>query len=108
MSFVAVILMIPVALWLFKRTRAMRPGADGPLTIVATMAVGQRERVAVVRAGDRTLLLGITTQSVNLLCELDGWPDKASSPTAASRFSALLERHRGDPQPPADDAHKPS
>ena len=108
MSFVAVIVMIPVALWLFKRTRALRSGADGPLSIVAALGVGPRERIAVVRAGDRTLLLGITAQSVNLLCELDGWPDKADSPVAASRFFALLERHRADTRQPGNNANTPS
>jgi flagellar protein FliO/FliZ len=38
---------------------------------VRQVAVGTRERIAVVQAGDEQFLVGITTQSVNLISRLD-------------------------------------
>ena len=43
--------------------------AGGSLRIVASLAVGQRERAVVVQVGDRQLLLGVAPGRVDLLHE---------------------------------------
>jgi len=74
LAFIAVIAMIPLALWLMKRGQALRPRASGPLTLVAGLSMGPRERIAVVQAGGRYLVVGVTAQSINVLSTLDHWP----------------------------------
>ena len=91
-AFVAVILMIPVALWLMKRTQSLRPGGPGALSVVAGLSVGPRERIAVVRAAGRYLVIGVTGQSMTLLATLDHWPEGAAPQPGATAFASLLER----------------
>lgn len=99
LAFVAVLAMIPAALWVVKRAQSPR-SSRGPLSLVAGLALGPRERVVVVRAADRHLLVGITGQSMTLLAELERWPTDAE-PGAATPFASLLERSGRDQRPPA-------
>jgi flagellar protein FliO/FliZ len=110
LAFIAVIAMIPLALWLMKRGQALRPRASGPLTLVAGLSMGPRERIAVVQAGGRYLVVGVTAQSINVLGTLDSWPGTdeqqqgtaAPAAQAASLFARVLrgvDRRDGhDPQ----------
>jgi flagellar protein FliO/FliZ len=82
LAFIAVIAMIPLALWLMKRGQALRPRASGPLTLVAGLSMGPRERIAVVQAGGRYLVVGVTAQSINVLSTLDDWPGAKQDPAA--------------------------
>ena len=70
-AFVLVIAMIPAAVWLLKRAQAMRPARDGALQLVAGLAVGPRERIAVVNVGERALVVGITAHGITHLATLD-------------------------------------
>ena len=90
LAFAAVVAMIPAALWLLRRSQSPR-SSRGPLSLVAGLAVGPRERIVVVRAADRHLVVGITGQSMTLLAELERWPADAQAPTS-SPFASLLER----------------
>jgi flagellar protein FliO/FliZ len=97
LAFVAVIAMIPLALWLMKRGQALRPRASGPLAVIAGLSMGPRERIAVVQAGDRYLVVGVTAQTINVLATLDTWPGQdVEAPGAApglpgaSLFSRVL------------------
>lgn len=90
LAFAAVVAMIPAALWLLRRSQSPR-ASRGPLSLVAGLAVGPRERIVVVRAADRHLVVGITGQSMTLLAELEGWPTDAQPATNAP-FASLLER----------------
>jgi flagellar protein FliO/FliZ len=86
-------LIIGVA-WLARRFTpgAMRGGA--PLTIVASQAVGQRERVVVVEVADQWLVLGVAPGHVSSLGTL---PKGSLSPTtpATTPFSSALSRALG-------------
>jgi flagellar biosynthetic protein FliO len=66
-----VLVAIPLSLWLFKFFGRLHPSQAGPLRIVHRTALGPREHMAIVKAGERTLLIGITAQSINTLCELN-------------------------------------
>jgi len=90
LAFAAVVAMIPAALWLLRRSQSPR-SARGPLSVVAGLAVGPRERIVVVRAADRHLVVGVTGQSMTLLAELEHWPADAQAATGAS-FASLMER----------------
>ena len=78
-AFALVIALIPLSLWLLKRTQTLRPAHGGPLSLHSSLALGPRERIAIVRAGDRWLVLGITAQAIATLAELDEAPPAAAS-----------------------------
>lgn len=95
---------IPLALWALRRNRTFGPrGGARVFSVEGGILLGARERIALVRADDKWLVVGITSQSINLLTELDGPPASldvqgvdldASSPRSAGGFKDLLQRAR--------------
>ena len=81
--FVAIIALIPAALWLLKRLQLGTLPHNRLLTLVGGLPVGPRERIAIVEAQGRWLMVGITAQSISLLATLDR-PDDAASAIAAA------------------------
>jgi flagellar protein FliO/FliZ len=57
-------------LWWLRRGRTLGSGNRGPMKIVQAVAVGARERVVVLDAQGRRLVLGVTAQRVELIAEL--------------------------------------
>jgi flagellar protein FliO/FliZ len=81
------------AAWAIRR---VAPGAARPnalLRTVATLAVGQRERVVVVEVADQWLVLGVSAGGINALSTLP----KGSAPPqpATPPFARLLARATG-------------
>jgi flagellar biosynthetic protein FliO len=59
--------------WLMKRFLpgvARRPVERVDLGVIAQMSLGSRQRVAVIRVADRTLVIGVTEGSITTLAEL--------------------------------------
>ena len=103
-AFAAVVAAIPLALALLKRAQSIRPGRRGVVNVVGGVAVGPRERIAVVEAGGKWLVLGITSQNINLLVTLDEAPGPdaglpADATAAPGSFAAWLTRFRNHEQP---------
>ncbi len=59
--------LIGLLAWLLRRMPGWGGGAGGALKIVATLPVGQRERVVVVQVGEQQLLLGVSAGQVEML-----------------------------------------
>ncbi|MBE1161420.1 FliO/MopB family protein [Dyella acidiphila] len=55
-------------LWWLKRGKTL--GGSGPVKLVQAVAVGARERVVVLDAQGRRLLIGVTSNKIELLAEL--------------------------------------
>jgi len=58
------------ATFLLKRWKGAVGGRAGPLQLVHVIALGPRERLALVKVADRHLVIGITPNSVNRIAEL--------------------------------------
>ena len=69
--------------------------AGGSLRVVASLAVGQRERAVVVQVGDRQLLLGVAPGRVELLHELGAPLPVERHDKAAAAAPAWLTRVLG-------------
>lgn len=71
----AVIALIYGSLFLLKRWQggALMTARRKQLTIVETTRLSPRQALHVVKAGDRTLLVGATDQNLTLLTELDSF-----------------------------------
>ncbi len=93
LALVFVLALIPAAIWLLKRMGAGTQGGAAGLRVVAQLPLGTRERIVVVEAGERWLLLGVTASSINRVGTL---PKGAlpSAPTQAN-FASLLNAARG-------------
>lgn len=101
--FGAVIALIPLALWLLKRTPLGGGVAHGPLRHVAALPLSATQRVAIVEvgrgAGRRWLVLGVSAQAINTLHTMAPQDPPAAEPGAAceqgATFAQLLTRLKG-------------
>jgi flagellar protein FliO/FliZ len=59
-----VLLSIVVFAWILKKLNRLPNKGQSPLEVVATLSVGQRERLVVVRSGNLELLLGVAPGSI--------------------------------------------
>ncbi len=94
LSLVFVLALIPVSLWLARRFMAGAPGrsSQGPIRIRASAAVGPRERIMIVEAAGKSLLVGVTAQSMSTLVEFEHAPEFEE--TEAASFATLLKGMR--------------
>jgi len=98
--FAAIIALIPVALWLLKRSPAGRLASHGGLRNVATLALSPNQRIVTVEVGSgadrRWLVLGVTPQNVTLLHDMAPQADAPAAVAAPGQsFAQLLGRSRG-------------
>lgn len=101
--FAAIIVTIPLALWLLKRTPLGGAASGGVMRSVAALPLSASQRILTVEVGQgdqrRWLVLGVTPHSITTLHTMEPAPDVApaispSSPMAGS-FAQALGRLRG-------------
>jgi flagellar protein FliO/FliZ len=100
--FVAVIALIPLALWLLKRTPMGGAARSGVMRSIAMLPLSHSQRIVTIEVGQgaerRWLVLGVTPQSITNLHTLVPATDTtadvpAATPTASpSAFAMLLSR----------------
>jgi flagellar protein FliO/FliZ len=99
--FGAVIALIPLALWLLKRTPVGGISAHGVLRSVAVLPLSPQQRIVTVEVGQgserRWLVLGVTPQNITALHEMAPLADalQIEAPPGASSFAQTLSRLRG-------------
>jgi flagellar protein FliO/FliZ len=84
---------LPLAAWFVRRGPASVGARGAALGVVAAVPVGARERIALVRADRKWLVVGITAQSITTLAELDEAPagiDPEAVPMAGTGFGDVL------------------
>jgi flagellar protein FliO/FliZ len=98
--FLFVIALIPLALWLLKRSSFAGTGGFGQAgvtRVVATTALGPQQRLVTVEVGTgearQWLVLGVTAHSITTLHSLPP-QELPAPPTAAQGFAALLGKAR--------------
>ena len=100
--FIAIIVMIPVALWLLKRTPMGGAGTGHLMRSIASLPISQSQRIVTVEVGSgaerRWLVLGVTPQSISTLHSMapqdDAVPPAAAVPPMP--FAQLLGKLRQD------------
>ena len=110
--FIAIIAMIPVALWLLKRTPMGGAGAgQGLLRSVAALPLSTSQRIVTIEVGQgdarRWLVLGVTAQSITTLhtrepqeepssARGEGFDTSARTAMGFAQMLGKLRQHRGD------------
>jgi flagellar protein FliO/FliZ len=96
--FAAIIALIPVALWLLKRTPVGGTAAHGVLRSVAVLPLSPQQRIVTVEVGHgaerRWLVLGVTPQGISRLHEMAPQEDTPAAAAAPVPFAQLLGRLR--------------
>jgi len=87
---IVVIAAVPASVWLMRRLPGLKPAGRSTLLIQETLNLGPRERLLVIRSGDRHLLIGATAQAVNLVCELPDY--QSSSEPPGQSFASQLKK----------------
>ena len=95
--FGAIVVLIPMALWLLKRTPLGGGAGSGPMRQVAALPLSASQRVAIVEVGNGTarrwLVLGVTPQTIQTLHTLEPQDDAAANGNVqAQSFAQLLSR----------------
>jgi flagellar protein FliO/FliZ len=81
------------AAWLLRRLNVGAPSAGSAIRVLASQAIGQRERVVLVEVADQWLVLGVAPGQVNGLATLPKGELPVRS-VASSPFASLLARAR--------------
>jgi flagellar protein FliO/FliZ len=96
LGFVAIIALIPIALWLLKRTPIGGGAAHGVMRTVAMLPISANQRLLTVEVGTgddkKWLVLGVTPAGITTLHTM---APQAVAPVAAPLppFAQLLARH---------------
>ncbi len=91
---IVVVLAIIVLGVIYARTQGLRTGTGGVINIVATQAIGPKERIAIVEVANKQLLIGMTTTSVQTLHVFD--EPVAVAAEQRANFSDRLKTLMGD------------
>jgi len=96
--FLAILALIPFALWLLKRSPLQGLNTQGGVRVVGSTFLGPNQRLITVALGEgetrRHLLLGVTAQNIQFLQELQPGEAPAAVAAPAPSFAALLARAR--------------
>jgi flagellar protein FliO/FliZ len=102
LAFGAVVAMIPLALWLLKRTPlGSAAGATGAMRLVAALPLAPNQRLVTVEVGTgddrRWLVLGVTPGGIHTLHSLPPQPEATPRGLSAGPFAQLLARQQRQP-----------
>jgi flagellar protein FliO/FliZ len=103
--FIAILALIPAALWLMKRTPMGGAGTAGVMRTVAVLSVAPNQRLMTVEVGSgddrRWLVLGVTAQQINTLHTMAPQAEVAAPGPgfASSPFAQLMSRVTGNKGP---------
>ena len=92
LTLVFVLALIPVAVWMLKRMGAGNVASVAGMKVVGQLSLGQRERLVVVEAGERWLILGVTGSAINRIGTLP--KGEAPSSSSPASFATLLMQMR--------------
>jgi flagellar protein FliO/FliZ len=97
--FIAIIAMIPVALWLLKRTPMGGAASNHLMRSVSALPLSQSQRIVTVEVGQgderRWLVLGVTAHSITTLHTMAPQAETAAGAAAATApFAQLLGKLR--------------
>lgn len=101
LGLLAVLAIIFICAWLVKRMSGLQGANNSAMRVVSVIAVGPRERIALVDVGGTQVLVGITPQNIRRLHVFDEpvvETGRKGEGDFASRLQAMLARGLGGPE----------
>ncbi len=101
LGLVAVIAVIYGCAWLIRRMTGMAGMNNSAIRVVSVLAIGTRERIALVEVGGQQILLGITPGSIRTLQVFDEPVVDVSSAASgdfARKLQSLMGKSRAAPE----------
>jgi flagellar protein FliO/FliZ len=93
LALLLVLLIAVVCLLLLRRYGSLRPVQTRQFRILATLPLGQRERVVLLEAGGKQLILGVCPGRIDTLCILEGDQRlQAGEPDPSPDFGDMLRQ----------------
>ncbi|SHO55864.1 flagellar biosynthetic protein FliO [Vibrio quintilis] len=91
-SLVFVVVFILILAVVLKRMRLPALGHQKGLSVIRQLPVGTKERLLIVQAGEEQFLVGVTTQSIQLISKLDKPLEDDSQTVSENSFASQLAR----------------
>lgn len=96
---IAVVAAILLASFLYTRMKGPNIGGKNVINIIASQALGPRERILLIEIADTQLVVGLTASSVRTLHVFGEAVVRAAEPAATSNFAERLKSALlGDPK----------
>ncbi|MES2049003.1 MAG: flagellar biosynthetic protein FliO [Pseudomonadota bacterium] len=95
LGLIAVLTLMGVAAWFFKKIGPVNTGNKIPVKIVGGVSVGNRERIMVVEVADQWIVVGVTANQINTLSTMprqEKLVEEQQSSTPENQFSTWLKR----------------
>lgn len=89
-----VVALIFVLAWVIRYVRDIGPAGGQPLRVVGQLGLGRKERVVLIEAGDKQLLLGVAPGRVETLHVLDEPIELRPGPRVPNNFGEILNKLR--------------
>ncbi|HDZ8854443.1 TPA: flagellar biosynthetic protein FliO [Aeromonas dhakensis] len=92
LSSLMVIGLILVLGFLLKKSK-IATAIGGQMRVIASLPVGYKEKLLVVKVGEQQLLLGVTPQQVNFLYRLEEPLDESQPQAFSQQLGKLMGKH---------------
>jgi flagellar biosynthetic protein FliO len=88
---------IPVSLWVLKQSKGLgnkqlKGNVQNQLSLIHRLQVGPREQIAVLQVAGKTLVVGITAQTIQTLAELESVAVDEALVNANTNDSNVIEQ----------------
>ena len=93
LSSLMVIGLILVLGFLLKKSKLTNVMGGGQMKVIATLPVGYKEKLMVVKVGEQQLLIGVTPQQVNFLYRLEQPLDESQPQAFSQQLGKLMGKH---------------
>lgn len=93
LSSLIVIGLILVLGFLLKKSKLATAIGGGQMRVIASLPVGYKEKLLVVKVGEQQLLVGVTPQQVNFLYRLEAPLDENQPQAFSQQLGKLMGKH---------------
>ncbi|WP_305906667.1 flagellar biosynthetic protein FliO [Methylomarinum sp. Ch1-1] len=95
-SLLLVLALFFLFIWLIRKSGQWSGAGRSNLTVLAGLSLGMREKVVLIKVGDKQLLLGVTPGKIDKLMELEGEERLFQEPADGGAFAhKLLQAMKG-------------
>ena len=91
LSLVLVLLIIFLAAWVLRRYSRFPGVAEGNLKVIGALSVGQRERILLLQVGQEQIVVGVTSNKITTLHQLEEPVQVKDNVSMGSQFSKRLQ-----------------